>query len=84
MTIELFDCVVCQRRIGPQRTHYITETNKVVCGDCCVFTMKSTTPAHAQLYPDCPVDWHDLWDHQFMHATSRAGARWWLDKQETK
>ncbi len=79
---EPFDCAVCGRRIGKTNTHYITETRKVLCPRCSVYAMKSTTPAHAQLYPDCPVAWHDLWDHTFTSAT-RAGARWMLAQADS-
>lgn len=67
-----FDCAVCGRRIGKRTTHIVTETD-VVCCIRCVFDRSKA--AHAVAYPDCPMAWHDMYDHQHSHAT-RAGARW--------
>jgi len=83
MTTTAYDCQICGQRIGAQRTHYITETNHVCCGGC-VFNEKTTTPAHAQLYQNCEIAWHDLWDHQFMHAPSRASAQRWLNARDRR
>jgi hypothetical protein len=76
---EPFDCAICHRRIGSRQTHYVTELHAVI-GPCCAFGRKSTIPAHAQLHPDCPVPWHDLWDHALTEAPSRAAACWWLNR----
>jgi hypothetical protein len=71
-TDEPFDCDICRRRIGANTTHLITE-NGVVCHVGCA--ERRTT--HDAVYPDCPLRWHDLWDHGLVHG-SRGGARLWL------
>lgn len=61
-----FDCARCGRRIGKTRTHYLLEGNRVVCPRCL------GRQAHAALFPDCGVPWHDALDHQGTAGT-RAG-----------
>ena len=33
----------------------------IVCARC---LMTATGHLHAAFYPDCPISWHDLWDHR--------------------
>lgn len=69
------DCHECGRRIGKQRLHFITkfghQPGRLLCGKC-----RDNKSLHAKYYPDCPDDWHDMWDHPCHGATTRATA--WL------
>ncbi len=53
-----FDCAACGRRIGKTAGHNLTDDGRVLCGRCL-----GTRRLHASLYPNCPVAWHDLFDH---------------------
>ena len=37
--------------------------------------LKSSNHVHALAYPDCPTDWHDMYDHPSITGT-RAGIAW--------
>jgi hypothetical protein len=63
-----FDCARCSRRIGKTATHVLLEGNRVVCSRCL------TRPAHAELFPDCEVRWHDAGDHIAAAGTRAAFA----------
>jgi hypothetical protein len=63
-----FDCAACGRRIGKTAGHNLTDDGRVLCGRCL-----GTRRLHARLYPDCPVAWHDLFDHARGVAGTRAG-----------
>jgi predicted amidophosphoribosyltransferase len=70
MAAEPFDCSLCQRRIGKNRTHFVVGAEpKVVCINC-----MENRHSHAVLYPGCQETWHDTFDHGLMVAT-RGGAR---------
>ena len=62
-----FDCAVCKRTIGKTATHCLTDDKRVLCKRCAW-----GKNAHAKLYPDCPVRWHDAYDHDSCTG-SRAG-----------
>jgi hypothetical protein len=61
-----FDCARCRRQIGKTRAHHLIEGRRVVCSRCL------DRPAHADLFPDCGVRWHDVLDHEGSQG-SRAG-----------
>lgn len=61
-----FDCAMCGRRIGKTAGHYLIEGDRVVCGRCL------GRDAHTDLFPDCPIGWHDVLDHEGSQGT-RAG-----------
>ena len=60
LTAPPFDCAACARRIGRDRTHYQLSKvgNPVVCIRCA-----ETRTLHSKFFPDCPHQWHDLFDH---------------------
>lgn len=60
------DCALCGRTIGKRGLHVLTEDRKVLCSRC------TDRPAHARLYPGCPHQWHDVYDHPLSPGT-RAG-----------
>jgi hypothetical protein len=47
-------CILCNRRIN--KFFYYTDkgTSCLRCTD---------TAHHAEVYPDCPTTWHDMYDH---------------------
>jgi hypothetical protein len=61
------DCTTCHRRIGRTRAHYLLAGDRVACTRCV-----ETPGLHGQVYPDCPLPWHDLLDHLDSTGT-RAG-----------
>ncbi|MCV7399774.1 hypothetical protein H7K24_06370 [Mycobacterium fragae] len=74
MTDDTIDqCAVCRHRIGKRCGRIITTETDIICCVRCV--MEHSKLAHKVAYPDCPIDWHDMWDHQHVSAT-RAAARW--------
>ena len=46
--------------------------NLLLCSRCTESWHGSSRAAHAKQYPDCPTDWHDMWDH-FTCSGTRAG-----------
>lgn len=76
MTAEPYDCHNCRRRIGARRKHLIIRERHVICTGC-----MNDPKLHATYHPDCPIPWHDMYDHG-IHLATRAGARWTLTKQE--
>lgn len=74
-----FDCAECGRCIGEMSSHYAgneegCDIAKVVCRRC------DGRIAHRALYPDCPVMWHDLWDHNTMRGNRKA-IRLWFEQR---
>lgn len=62
-----FDCARCHRRIAKGAIHHlIGGTETVICGRCL------GRDAHAELFPECKVPWHDMYDHDASCGT-RAG-----------
>jgi len=61
-----YRCRRCNRRIGVNKTHMLTATNVILCSRC---VYRNSRPLHSQLYPDCPDEWHDLYDHPLASAT---------------
>ena len=62
-----FDCARCHRRIAKRGLHHLIDgTAIVICGRCL------GRDAHADLFPDCPKQWHDMHDHDAAMGT-RAG-----------
>lgn len=57
------NCARCGRRIGKNRTHLVIAT-AVYCLDC-----SEQRDTHTVAYPDCPIAWHDVYDHGAMFAT---------------
>lgn len=72
---EPLDCHACGRRIGRDRRHSIVRGSFVLCMAC--MEIKNL---HAVYHPDCPVPWHDMFDHGSILAT-RGGANRVLDEQ---
>jgi hypothetical protein len=60
------DCHACGTRVGKQRFHCIIDNTRVLCGRC-----MNLPQLHAKYYPDCPVAWHDMYDHG-VNLASRA------------
>lgn len=52
-----FDCESCHRTIGKWSGHNVTTDQRIICSGCV------EKPLHAEWFPDCGVDWHDLYDH---------------------
>ena len=69
-----FDCAVCGATIGPRRLHLFIGI-EVVCMGCC-----GTGAAHD--LTDCPVGWHDGWDHS-RPCSDRLTATVVADKEAT-
>ena len=65
------DCHECGRRIGERRFHCIINNTHVLCGKCI-----DKRHLHATYYPDCPENWHDMYDHA-LHFATRAAA-WYV------
>ncbi len=63
-----FDCAACGRRIGKTAGHNLLDDGRVLCSRCL-----GTRRLHRDLYPGCPVAWHDLFDHARGVAATRAG-----------
>lgn len=64
-----FDCAVCHHTLGKWRGHNVTTDQRIICPDCI------SKPLHAELFPNCPVDWHDLYDHlRYVHSDRLAVA----------
>jgi hypothetical protein len=61
------DCSACGHRIGKRRFHCIVDNTHVLCGRC-----MNQRHLHAKYYPDCPVAWHDMYDHGVHFATRAA------------
>lgn len=71
-----FDCVICARRIGKNRSHHLINypdvtADRVLCSRC----MLDTRRLHARFYPACGERWHDLHDHPSGSATRAAAAQ---------
>lgn len=69
MTIDRFACAVCGRQIAKRRSHILTDTDVIVCSRCAVDHGRD---AHSVTHPDCPVEWHDLFDHSTMGCSPAA------------
>jgi hypothetical protein len=63
-------CDECGQRLGKARGHLVTASQNLVCARC---ALENARRLHTKYYPDCPEDWHDVFDHHIGHAT-RAGA----------
>lgn len=61
-----FDCARCRRRVGKDATHYLIESDLVVCNRCL------GRDAHTALFGECEHRWHDTLDHLVASGT-RAG-----------
>lgn len=79
---EPFNCVVCRRRIGANRLHLMLgqegdlTADRVLHSDCVGSCRTTPRILHAKFYPECPVGWHDLYDHALLLAADRLAARW--------
>lgn len=54
------------RRCGvglPKSANHFLDSTRVYCGNCMHNSGKSTIGIHAAEYPNCPDDWHDMYDH---------------------
>jgi hypothetical protein len=72
-------CDQCGKRIGRRRLHCVLgDGARLLCSRCL-----SRRELHAVYYPDCPVRWHDMYDHGLSFAT-RAAAWFVLDNPETR
>lgn len=60
-------CSVCRRTIGKRHSHHLTEGDRVLCSRC-----MDDPQMHSRVFPDCPVRWHDMYDHAGSVGT-RAG-----------
>lgn len=76
-------CDECRKRIGKSRTHFVIASGNLLCPGCLVLTRGSSARLHAKYYPDCPEDWHDMWNHNISHAT-RAAAWFVLAEPERR
>jgi hypothetical protein len=56
-------CQHCAKPIGKDRLHAVVNADTVLCCDC-----TSIAGQHARYHPDCPRDWHDMWDHDLKLA----------------
>ena len=63
------DCAGCGRQIAARRFHGMTGDG--LPGVYCIRCM-GQSGMHARLYPDCPVSWHDCWDHPVKFCTRAA------------
>lgn len=77
-------CDNCGRRIGASGIHAMVgqpmenlTTGPIQYGQCrgaavlcrsCMFRHETTQPLHRKYYPECPVNWHDLWDHKSLRC----------------
>jgi hypothetical protein len=78
---EIVDrCAVCQRRIRRQRWRLVTK-GAACCTHC---ANERSRHAHKIVYPDCPVDWHDMFDHDAVFADCRSCALSSSKYQNTK
>jgi hypothetical protein len=66
---EPLNCDVCARRIGKNRTHYLTEPGSVLCVRCI-----AKRQTHGLLYPipHCRTSRHGMFDHAVVFATRAA------------
>lgn len=63
-----FRCYLCKRAIGKRsRTHNLMENARIVCNECRLAESK-----HAVLFPDCDIDWHDLYHHSALSNATNA------------
>jgi hypothetical protein len=69
-TTTRFDCSACGRRIPKRALHPLCGDDLVVCCTRCL----GSHQVHAELYPDCPKPWHDVYDHP-LKLCSLAAAR---------
>jgi hypothetical protein len=71
-----FDCAACGRRIGKTTSHVLLgergdhSVDHLICVRC--MNKGRHWGLHTRFYPDCPTDWHDLYDHPSCSGT-RAG-----------
>lgn len=72
-------CDECGRCIGKRNTHFIVDSNNLLCSGCIVPRSGGTQRLHAKYYPACPDGWHDMFDHKLSLA-SRAAA-WFVLKR---
>ena len=72
-TAPAFDCTACGRRIGKSAGHNVTTDARVLCTRCL-----SDPRLHAQFFPTCPHNWHDMFDHTRHVVGTRAGTAWVL------
>ncbi|MCV7317269.1 hypothetical protein H7J77_17175 [Mycolicibacillus parakoreensis] len=64
-----YRCNVCNRRLGLNRMHLVVNNTTILCARC---ANENGRRLHSELHPDCPEDWHDVYDHPLKFAT-RAG-----------
>jgi hypothetical protein len=70
---ERFKCAVCGKVIGKKPTHILTDTDVIACVGC---VFDDSRHAHRVCYPDCTVDWHDMYDKPHKHTScTLAGLR---------
>jgi hypothetical protein len=71
-------CDECGKRIGRRRLHFVTASAHLLCGSCL-----DKRQLHTKYYPDCPENWHDMYDHGGQLAT-RAAAWFVLNNPEKR
>lgn len=76
-----FDCEVCHRTIDKWRGHNVTTDNRIICSGCIPGNSK---PLHRELFPDCPDDWHDMYDHLRYVVSDRLAVAATLGLWDTK
>lgn len=62
------DCAACQRTIGKGSGHNLTDDRRVLCMRCLF-----RRDLHGTFWPDCPLPWHDMFDHTSGVSGTRAG-----------
>jgi hypothetical protein len=66
-------CAVCGKVIGKQSTHILTDTDMITCVGC---LFDDSRDAHKVCYPQCEIDWHDMYDKPHKHTScTLAGLR---------
>lgn len=62
------DCAACAQTIGKWAGHNLTDDLRVLCSRCLF-----RRDLHRTFWPDCPLRWHDVFDHTKSVASTRAG-----------
>ena len=80
MTASAIECEKCSRAIGKQQIHVgLKEVRQAWCAKCFgPRTREGSAAAHALAYPTCPIDWHDMYDHEHAFGTRAAMSRWFI------
>lgn len=88
VVICVVTCAECRRTIGKSGYHRLLgpepyDPGRVLCINCSRRGSWRPTAQelHAKYYPDCPYEWHDLYDHRSVHSYGRRGAVAVLNRQ---